>query len=88
MQESVFPFGQEMESMPADATESRLNGAFNGYAARARFRLLNGQVWEQQSFRYMYRYAFMPRVTIFYRGDAYWMKIEGIPETIPVRRVC
>ncbi len=85
--DSVYPFGQEVETSNTVITESRLQGAFNGYSARARFRLLNGQEWEQESFGSLYRYAFMPRVAIVCEGGSCRMKVEGVPGTIRVRRV-
>lgn len=87
MLESIFPFGQEIEALSASAVESRIDGPFKGFSARARFRLFNGQVWEQRSFNCAYRYSYMPRVVVFRVEEGFRMKVEGVPETVPVRRI-
>ncbi len=85
--DAVYPFGQEVEAGTGELIESRLDGAFRGCTGRTRFRLLNGQVWEQKTFNCFYRYTYMPRVAILELGEGYRMKIEGVQGTIPVRRV-
>ena len=88
MAESLFPFGLEDEDqvMPSDVSESRLAGAFEGAGGRTRLRLINGQIWEQRSPGYFYRYTYMPKVMVFRTEGGYAMRIQGVPGTIPVRR--
>ncbi len=46
-------------------------------------RLTNGQIWEQRGSRLSISIKFNPDVTIFKKGFAYYMLIEG--ENKPVR---
>jgi hypothetical protein len=85
-QENLYPFGREADDQE-ETVISRIGGAFKGWQGRTRFKLLNGQVWEQRSFACLYRFAFMPRVAIFRMEEGYQMRVEGAPGTIPVRRV-
>jgi hypothetical protein len=44
--------------------ESRIDGEFTGWSGETIFRLQNGQVWQQSSYAYRYKYAYSPRVVI------------------------
>ena len=46
------------------ATESRLDGEWEGWDGDTVLTLMNGQVWRQTEYYYEYRYAYMPRVWI------------------------
>lgn len=66
---------------------SRIAGEFTGWDGETIFELQNGQIWQQSSYAYTYHYAYMPEVTIYKVGSQFKMKVEGVGETISVRRI-
>jgi hypothetical protein len=67
--------------------ESNIKGDFEGWEGETVFVLDNGQVWQQAGFEYHYHYAFRPKVTIFSIDGVQRMRVEGVDQTIPVRRL-
>ena len=67
--------------------ETQILGEFKGWEGETIFKMLNGQVWQQAIYAYMYHYAYIPNVLIYqFKGD--WiMKVEGVDETIRVKRL-
>ena len=55
--------------------ESRINGEFKGWEGETSYQLINGQVWQQASYKYEYKYAYMPEVTIFDPGGGNIMQV-------------
>ncbi|WP_227766366.1 stalk domain-containing protein [Zhaonella formicivorans] len=70
-----------------DVIESRIDGEFEGWDGDTIFKLMNGQIWQQSSFSYVYHYAYMPKVTIYKSGTLYKMKVEGVDKEISVIRL-
>lgn len=66
---------------------SQIDGEFEGWEGETIFRLMNGQVWQQSSYDYMYHYAYMPEVEIYETKNGYIMKVEDVEETIDVVRL-
>ena len=74
-------------SMPIGVSQffpiiSRVVGEWTGWDGETRVELANGQVWEQASYHYEYRYAYRPQVMI--DGDR--MLVQGMKKAIRVRR--
>lgn len=57
--------------------ESRINGEFNGWEGDSTYELVNGQLWQQSSYKYEYKYAYMPEVVIFDPGGGAVMRVAG-----------
>ena len=70
-----------------DLIESRIDGDFEGWSGETIFKLDNGQIWQQVTYSYTYRYAFRPKVFIIKVHGAYKMIVEGISQSIFVRRL-
>lgn len=87
MRVNLYPFGSGTETGDQPAVASHIAGPFEGWAGRTVFRLRNGQVWQQASPGYLYRYAYMPRVLILFIGDGYRMRVQGLTQSIRVRRL-
>lgn len=69
--------------------ESAIQGHFDGWIGRARFRLANGQVWEiTDGTQASYEQRSNPKVKIT-RGlsGTFFMEIDGVSQTPRVRRV-
>ncbi|MBA7629659.1 hypothetical protein ES703_37162 [subsurface metagenome] len=67
--------------------ESHINGVFEGWDGDTIFELRNGQIWQQASYSYTYHYAFSPEVFIYSANGGYKMIVDGVSETIYVRRL-
>jgi hypothetical protein len=67
--------------------ETQINGAFEGWSGNTIFKLFNGQIWQQSSYAYTYSYAFMPKVMIYPSGGNCMLKVEGVSDTISVKRI-
>ncbi len=70
-----------------DIFESRIAGEFAGWSGGTVFRLRNGQIWQQASDAVTQYHAEMPGVLIYRSGIGYKMKVDGIDQTIPVKRL-
>ena len=53
--------------------ESRIDGEFKGWEGETVYKLANGQLWQQSSYKYQYKYAFMPQVIVYEGGSGYKM---------------
>lgn len=67
--------------------ESRIDGEFSGWEGETIFKLQNGQVWQQSSYAYKYKYAYSPEVLIYRSGSVYKMMVKGVDGEIVVRRL-
>jgi len=66
---------------------SQINGEFTGWDGNTTFELINGQVWQQVHYSYVYHYAFMPRVRITYNNGTYQMEVEYLNASVEVVRL-
>ncbi len=69
------------------AIESTISGEFEGWSGETIFKLDNGQIWEQAEYDYEYEYDYRPDVTIYETSAGCKMKVEGMDETILVRKI-
>lgn len=74
-------------SSTSTVVESRIDGEFEGWEGDTIFELENGQVWQQAEYAYMYHYAYSPRVLIIEERGGYVMQVEGVDDSIRVRRI-
>jgi hypothetical protein len=56
---------------------SKIKGEFKGWNGKSAYELLNGEIWEQASNRYKYKYAYMPNVTIYETPSGTVMDVAG-----------
>ncbi len=70
-----------------DIFESRIEGDFEGWSGNTLFTLINGQIWQQVSCSLVRHHACSPSVVIYLSGVGYKMKVDGVDETICVRRL-
>lgn len=69
-----------------DVIESQIEGEFKGWEGETKYKLLNGQQWQQNEYTYEYKYAYQPEVVIYNAGGSYVMSVEGT--RVSVRQVC
>ena len=79
--------GSPISGGGSDIIESRIAGEFSGWDGETVFRLANGQIWQQASYDYKYRYAYSPEVLIVRTSGRYMMHVEGMDEAIQVIRL-
>lgn len=78
--------GQSIPVRPIyNVIESRIDGTFNGWNGNKRYKLVNGQIWEQAQYKYIYKYAYRPEVVICEIGGKNIMHVNGTQ--VAVRRV-
>ncbi|MCX6096744.1 MAG: hypothetical protein NT125_08585, partial [Candidatus Bipolaricaulota bacterium] len=65
--------------------ESRIAGAFNGWDGQTQYSLQNGQVWQQSTYKYVYKYAYTPEAVVYQAGSGFKMRVAGT--VADVRRV-
>lgn len=58
-------------------TTSIIVNKFNGFSSKSTFVLQNGQVWEQDGYKYQYFYAYRPTATIEHNGDRGILTVNG-----------
>jgi len=67
--------------------ESYIDGTFEGWRGETVFKLTNNQIWQQSSYAYTYHYAYRPSVIIYSGSGGCSMKVDGVSESIPVKRL-
>ena len=67
--------------------ESRIDGEYNGWEGDTVYRLINGQTWQQASYRYFYRYEYMPLVKVIDINGRYTMFVGSESVGQHVRRI-
>ena len=72
-------------SSQAQYVKSNIDGDFEGWEGETIFKLMNGQIWQQSSYDYMYTYSFMPKVIIINTLTGYKMMVDGTSKTINVK---
>ena len=69
------------------AINSSIDGTFEGWDGDTIFTLMNGQIWQQTEYDYMYDYDYMPSVTIFSGSGGCTLQVDGVDDTIRVTRI-
>ena len=64
--------------------ETQIDGEFEGWEGETIFKMMNGQIWQQSSYAYLYHYAYCPNVIIFKTSTGYIMKVDGVSDNISV----
>ncbi len=81
--------GFENRREDIDAIEAQLVGEFTGWSGKTRFKLDNGQVWQQtRGGGYRASTKVNPRVTIEPKLMGSWaLRVEGVNRTVRVKRI-
>ena len=70
--------GRSIEVHPlTDVIESRIDGTFEGWQGDSKYRLTNGQVWEQSAYKYQYKYAYRPEAIVYRASGGHKMMVAG-----------
>jgi hypothetical protein len=60
---------------------------FTGFDGDSEFEFDNGQVWKQAEYKYAYHYAYRPEAVVIDGRAGLILKVEGMDETVAVRRL-
>jgi len=60
-----------------DIIESWIDGEFKGWDGKATYKLQNGQVWQQSTYKYEYTYAYRPEALVYESDGGYKMCVAG-----------
>jgi hypothetical protein len=60
---------------------------FSGFDGNSEFEFNNGQIWKQAQYKYAYHYAYRPEAVVTDGRDGPVLKVEGMDETVRVRRI-
>ena len=71
----------------SEVVESSIKGSFRGWDGETIFPLENGQIWQQSEYGYEYTYYYHPDVLIYCLRGKWKMQVEGIRDSIAVRRL-
>jgi len=67
--------------------KGQLKGSFKGFKNKDTiFQFYGGGKWRQESYKYNYYYAYMPRAEVINEGGRYILKVEGINDSVEVVR--
>ena len=58
-------------------TRSKIKGEFKGWSGKSTYELTNGEVWQQASAKYKYKYVYMPTVIIYETPSGMVMEVAG-----------
>jgi hypothetical protein len=67
--------------------DSVIEGSFYGFEGGRVFKFINGQIWEQAEYKYLYHYAYRPKAQVVADRGAYYLQIEGLKERVLVKKV-
>jgi hypothetical protein len=77
------------QSVPVRETQihaaGTIDGAFRGWDGKSRYKLNNGQVWEQSAYHYEYKYSYGPEAFVYEASSGTVMAVDGTHAN--VRRV-
>jgi hypothetical protein len=71
-QDEIIPVRETCNVM-----RSKIKGEFKGWNGKSTYELVNGQVWQQASHEYKYKYAYMPNVIIYETPSGMVMDVAG-----------
>lgn len=68
--------------------DGQLKGSFKGFKNRETiFEFYGGRKWQQAEYKYNYHYAYMPRAKVVEKGGRYVLEVEGMSDSVEVRRL-
>jgi hypothetical protein len=67
--------------------EGTIASEFSGFDGSSKFTFDNGNVWQQAEYKYEYHYAYRPEAIIFDGANGPELRVEGMNETVRVKRI-
>ncbi|MGB1051321.1 MAG: hypothetical protein ACPGYF_05105 [Chitinophagales bacterium] len=66
---------------------TQIEGEFEGWDGATKFRMMDGQIWQQSTYDYHYYYAYSPRVFMYNYNGSWFLKVENDSRIVEVFRV-
>lgn len=66
---------------------TQIDGEFEGWDGTTKFRMIDGQIWQQSTYDYHYNYAYFPNVFMYEYNGSWFLKVENDSRTVEVIRV-
>jgi hypothetical protein len=57
--------------------DGEIAGEFKGWTGETLYELRNGQMWQQSSYKYEYKYAYMPNALVYEVNGGFKMSVAG-----------
>ena len=64
--------------------ESNIEGDFEGFVQDNIYELDNGSYWIQTDYKYKYHYAYRPKAAVVMDGNAFYLFVENMEESVSV----
>jgi hypothetical protein len=78
----------QIEVVPANVLcEGAIVSDFSGFDGDTIFEFQNGQRWQQAAYKYAYHYAYWPQAIVVDGIEGVVLSVEGMDETVQVRRI-
>jgi len=74
--------GQVAVKSIAKVIKSRINGNFEGFSGETVYTLIDGSVWQQSQYKYVYKYAYTPSVLVYQFGGSWKMQVGDITVSV------
>jgi hypothetical protein len=84
----VLCMDDQVEVTPATVLcDGVIISEFSGFNGESVFEFNNGQRWQQAEYKYSYHYAYRPEATVVDGINGIILTVDGMDETVRVRRV-
>lgn len=68
--------------------EGQLAGEFEGFNDwDTVFEFTSGHKWQQNEYKYLYHYAYMPRAKVVLENGRYYLEVAGVNTRVQIRRI-
>lgn len=66
----------------------QIEGEFNGFKDNSTiFKFLGGSKWQQNEFKYVFQYMFMPKAKVIEEMGLYFLEIENMNDRVKVIKI-
>lgn len=66
----------------AKAIKSQIRGNFEGFSGDTVYTLMDGSIWQQSEYKYVYKYSFSPSVLLYQVGSTWKMQVGDITVSV------
>ena len=65
-----------------------IKGKFTGFKnTNTKFEFADGQIWRQNEHKFLYTFKQSPEAQIIYKENKYYLEVQGVEETVEVKRI-
>jgi len=68
--------------------KKQIKGNFEGFKDTSTiFEMIDGSKWQQDEYKYVYSFSFMPQVEIIEELAVFYLKVNALRETVRIKKV-